>query len=102
MTVYLLHFAQPLGSQKHQAQHYVGFSTNSRTLKQRVAHHESGTSGVCIMRALRERGIAFTVAQVFKDKDRNFERKLKNTKNIKRYCPICNPKVRDYTPKEKL
>jgi len=30
MAVYILHFDQPLGSEKHHASHYVGFSTNKK------------------------------------------------------------------------
>lgn len=97
MSVYILHLQSPL----HHARHYVGYSKNGRTLAARIEHHEKGTAGCRFTQVLKERGIGFTVARVFKGKqfDRSFERHLKRTKNVKLYCPICNPNPRDYTPR---
>ena len=94
--VYILHLATPLAH----ARHYTGFSQNGRTLKERIAHHHAGTAHCRFTEVLHELGIGFEVARVFKNADRTFERKLKNTKHVARYCPICNPQPRAYHPKE--
>ena len=97
MSVYILHLDHPL----HHAKHYTGFSKNGRTLQERIEHHRNGTAGCRFTEAIRERGIGFVLARVFKDADRTFERKLKRTKKVTRYCPICNPDAPEYNPKEK-
>lgn len=96
--VYILHLDTPL---KH-ARHYVGFSTSSRTLEERLEHHRNGTAGCRFTEVLRELGITFTLAYVYQGKkyDRTFERRLKNTKHIPRYCPICNPNAIKFQDKE--
>ena len=99
MTVYLLHFDVPLGSERHHAQHYIGFSENGHTLSARIDHHRKGTSGVSIIRALKERGIGFILSRTFPGASRHFERRLKNTNNARVYCPICSKKPRVYKPK---
>jgi len=96
MTVYILHLESPF----HHARHYTGFSKNGRTLKVRVGHHENGTARCKFTDALHRNGIHFTLARIFKQADRNFERKLKKTHNVSRYCPVCNPENwRNYEPK---
>lgn len=95
--VYILHLETPLCH----ARHYVGFSRDGRTLKERIAHHRDGTARCRFTEVLHERGIGFVLACVFKQGDRTFERKLKNTNHTARYCPICNPHARKYHPKEK-
>lgn len=99
--VYLLHFDAPLGNEKHQALHYVGFSQNGRTLKARIEHHQNGSARCSITNALKEKGIGFQLATTFKKVERAFERKLKNTKKVARYCPICHPEgAQEYHPRE--
>lgn len=75
MAVYILHLDVPL----HHARHYVGFSTNERTLQERIEHHRRGTAKCVFTRVLMEKGITFTLARVFRGErfDRTFERKLK-------------------------
>ena len=54
MTVYLLHFSQPLGdphNPRGQAQHYIGSADN---VSQRIAAHREG-DGAAIMRACAAR-----------------------------------------------
>lgn len=99
MSVYILHLDTPL----HHARHYVGFSTNKRTLEERIEHHRRGTASCNFTKVLREVGITFTLAKVFAGKqfDRAFERKLKKTKAVPHYCPICNPNAPEYTPRKK-
>lgn len=84
MSVYILHFDTPL---KH-AKHYVGYASQ---VVLRIEHHRNGT-GARLTQVIREQGIGFQVAKVFTGTkyDRVFERKLKRTKNISRYCPICS------------
>lgn len=91
MAVYILHFSMKL----HHAQHYVGWASR---VNDRVEHHRNGT-GARLTQVLNELGIAYEVARVFKNADRSFERKLKNVKNTKFYCPICmGNKARNYQP----
>lgn len=96
MAVYILHLDTPL----HHAKHYVGFSTNRRTLRNRLEHHAHGTANCRFTQVLHQLGITFTLARLFKGNkyDRNFERKLKNTKAVPRYCPICAGEERPFTP----
>lgn len=98
MTVYILHLDAPL----HHAKHYVGFVVNGHTLKHRIAHHANGTAGCRFTQVLHDLGIGFQLARVFKCPkfDRSFERKLKKTKNVNYYCPICAGVERPYHPKE--
>lgn len=99
--IYILHLDSPL----HHALHYVGFSTDERTLAARIKHHRRGTANCRFTEVLRERGIGFTVARVMEG-DRTMERKLKRTKSIRDYCTICaekeGRKAREYHPKEQV
>ena len=97
--VYILHLDTPLAH----ARHYVGFSTNKRTLRERLIHHAKGTANCRFTQVLHDLGITFTLARVFRGKkyDRNFERKLKNTHDTARYCPICSGQELPYTPRRK-
>jgi len=55
-----------------------------------MAHHRGGT-GARYTQVAVERGIDLVVARVWEDQDRHFERRLKNYKNARLLCPICNP-----------
>lgn len=79
--VYLLHFDKPY---KH-AMHYIGWAEN---LDKRIAHHRNGT-GARLMQVLKAAGIGFSIAHVWPDQDKTFERKLKNRGSAKRFCPCC-------------
>ena len=81
-TVYLLHFKEP----HYHAQHYCGWTQH---LSSRIKKHRKGISGVALMKAIKEAGIGFKVAKLWRDKDRFFERRLKNLHNSPRLCPIC-------------
>lgn len=83
--VYLLHFERPLGSDLHQAQHYIGWALD---LAARMADHRAGR-GAAITRAALDRGIAFEVVRTWPDRDRLFERALKAQKRGPRLCPVC-------------
>ncbi len=41
------------------------------------------------MEVVKERGISFTVARTWPGQDRGFERKLKNSGGLSRYCGVC-------------
>jgi predicted GIY-YIG superfamily endonuclease len=81
--VYLIHFETPY---KH-ARHYIGFAEED--LDQRMKKHKDGL-GAKLMRAVTNAGIKWFVARLWKDGSRTFERELKNRKNAKYLCPVCN------------
>ncbi len=81
-TVYLLHFERAFGH----ARHYCGWT--SLSLEQRLKRHNT-SQGARLLLAVRRAGIKYTVAQVWENQDRNFERKLKNRGGLARVCPLC-------------
>jgi len=83
-VIYLLHFEQPI-SDKHTAQHYIGYAYH---LSSRIQQHLKGR-GARLTQVAKERGIPFVIARTWRG-DRTFERILKRRKNAtKRLCPIC-------------
>jgi predicted GIY-YIG superfamily endonuclease len=90
MSVYILHLDSPLAHAKH----YTGWSDH---VESRLDHHKNGT-GARFTQVCNERGITYQLALVI-DGDRTLERKLKNTKNVADYCPLCHEKPRIYHPK---
>jgi predicted GIY-YIG superfamily endonuclease len=80
--VYLIHFKTKL----HHAEHYLGFV--ERNLPQRIKKHKAG-AGAKLLAALNRAGIDWEVVRVWKDGDRHFERKLKNYKKARCFCPVC-------------
>jgi predicted GIY-YIG superfamily endonuclease len=93
MCVYLICFERPL----QHAHHYIGWA---KDLDRRLEHHRAGT-GANLMRVVGEAGIGWSVARVWPGEGRDFERRLKNTHNVRRYCPVCSgAQVRKYQPKE--
>lgn len=82
--VYLLHLNQPLGH----ARHYIGWAKDQRTLEARLDHHKTG-HGARFTQVCLQRDITWTVAKVFENGDKTFERKLKNRNGASRFCPIC-------------
>lgn len=93
MTVYVLHLDSPM---RH-ARHYCGYA---KDLVARLTHHKNGT-GARMLAVAKERAIGFILVRVWPDEGRGFERKLKNTKNISRYCPMCSRRARRYQTKDK-
>ncbi len=94
MTVYIIHFSRAISGR---VKHYIGFANN---LEGRLQHHRNG-SGARLTQVAAERGIEMILARTFAGADRSFERRLKNTKNAARYCPLCSGKrAREYHPKE--
>lgn len=82
MSVYLLHFSRPY---KH-AKHYIGWA---KRLEERIAHHRNGT-GARLTQVVASAGIDLLLARTWKDKGKDFERKLKNCKKASEFCPICS------------
>jgi predicted GIY-YIG superfamily endonuclease len=83
MTVYLLHFSEPL----HHARHYLGFSND---LEKRLRLHKAGwNNDARLLQVLRARDISFQLARIWPDGDRALERRLKRQHNSPRLCPIC-------------
>lgn len=79
--VYILELAAPLGSPKHQARFYVGYTTN---VEGRLWHHQRG-QGAAFTRAAVERGIGFSVALWLPGAGREVERAIKRSKNTQRW-----------------
>ena len=89
-TIYLIHLDRPI----YHAQHYIGFTAN---LPDRVRTHKSGR-GAKLLKHANELGIDYKVVRTWKGGQwvsdaRRLERKLKNLKNAKRLCPVCNQKL---------
>jgi hypothetical protein len=83
MAVYILHFSKPLAH----AQHYVGYSeTPESRLHRHIKRMEQP-----LLRAALQAGIKLTIARIYPDADRKFERQLKNRHKTADYCPLCNP-----------
>jgi putative endonuclease len=86
-TVYLLHFAEPIGnpdSPYGSASHYMGWTSD---LGPRLAAHRDG-AGAAIMRAVAKAGIDFEVARTWEG-GRQLERELKNRHDHPGLCPDC-------------
>lgn len=79
--VYLIHFDTPIAH----ARHYLGFTDN---LKKRLFQHEHG-KGARLLEVAKQRGIVWHCVRTWADATRTDERKFKNRKKIKRYCPMC-------------
>jgi predicted GIY-YIG superfamily endonuclease len=80
--VYLIHFSQKLSH----AQHYLGFVDGN--LKRRIRLHKSGR-GAKLLAAVNLNGIDWQVVRVWPEGDRELERKLKNYKKARCFCPVC-------------
>lgn len=86
-TVYLIHFDRPIGNPSNprgQAQHYIGWSEN---LPNRLQDHLKG-HGAAIMAFLSESKIGWQVVRTWVG-SRRLERKLKNRKQARHFCPVC-------------
>lgn len=87
--LYLIHFDTPLGSQRHQAQHYLGFVEGDLdSVQARLQEHRQGW-GARITAAANRAGITYDVVRTF-DGDRTRERQMKKWKKIAPHCPICS------------
>lgn len=87
-TIYLIHFDKPIGDMSNprsQALHYLGWT---KDLGKRLDRHSIGR-GSAIMRAVMNSGVGWKVVKTWPG-TRDEERRMKNQKNSKRYCPSCD------------
>jgi hypothetical protein len=82
---YLLHFDRPY---RH-ARNYIGWAETGR-LEARLGEHRAG-SGARLLAVVAAAGTDWTVARIWKDTDRYFERLLKVRRRATRLCPVCSP-----------
>lgn len=88
MAVYILHFEKAIGSAKHQAKHYSGFT--SRNIDVRLREHLAKSNPVPIVRAFVEKGIGYKIGKIWHNEGREFERHIKKVgRNIKDHCLVC-------------
>lgn len=85
MTVYLLHFSEPIAPGRHTCQHYIGYADD---LAPRIHAHAHG-QGARLTQVAVARGISFVVARTW-DGNRQLERQLKRRHDGPALCPICN------------
>jgi len=81
--IYLLHFDRPMSH----ARHYIGFAGD---VAARLREHQAGR-GARITQVAVGRGIELTLVRTWEG-GRHDERRLKQSKNGPRLCPICNEK----------
>ena len=84
-NIYLICFSSKLCHAKH----YLGFSFESP--KKRLELHKKG-KGAKILKRCNELGINYHITRTWENVTRHHERNLKNHKNSKKLCPICNSK----------
>jgi predicted GIY-YIG superfamily endonuclease len=102
MCVYLLHFTTPYtGTQRNPAaqrtqivRHYIGYTED---LEARIEAHRAG-NGARLVKVLADAGIGFVVSRSWPQESRAFERQLKNRKNSRKLCPLCNPALKEAPP----
>lgn len=102
-TIYLIHFERPVGlpddnrqakgrgprkGQVFGASHYCGFA---KDFEKRLEQHKNG-NGSKLCAAARRAGIAFSIVRTWEG-TRALERKIKNTRQLKGYCPVCKAEV---------
>lgn len=81
--VYLLCFDTPY---KH-SKHYCGWGKNVHT---RVdAQLQNKRTAAKFVKVVHRAGIKIHLARLWTGADRKFERKLKDSHNLKHYCPRC-------------
>lgn len=82
-VIYVIHFDRPL----QHARHYIGWTRDWVTFKQRMSHHRSG-NGAKLMKAVSEAGIEWRVTATYYA-DRNEERRMKKNHGASRFCDAC-------------
>jgi hypothetical protein len=87
MACYILCFSAPLGNERHQASHYLGWAPDRR-LRERIAQHLAG-QGAAITRYAVAHGITLTVSRVWPGETRTDERRHKTGAHPGRLCPRC-------------
>ena len=85
--VYLIRFEEKLSNL---VQYYLGWTIGDPL--ERLKTHRSGR-GAKILAACNENEIKYSIVRVWENESGDFERKLKNCKNHKRFCPVVNEKL---------
>jgi hypothetical protein len=90
VTLYLLHFSRPYV----RVQHYLGFTPDA-SIERRVGEHLAcnGKASPLIKAAIGA-GIGVSVAHQWPGGTRTDERRIKNRKDIPRWCPACGQNKR--------
>jgi predicted GIY-YIG superfamily endonuclease len=83
--VYLLHFNHLIGGR---ARHYIGWTNNLPRRLKRHRMKRKKSNRTAITRAAAKAGNDFNVARTWHATPA-FEKYLKQQKNAKRYCPLC-------------
>ena len=103
--VYLIHIhklddKEPDGPKLGQrVLHYVGFVKEDKDLEKRISEHRAGyDNGSKLLKAANEKNVSWEVVAIYPGENENFERKMKLTNKLSRYCPICNPDSYVKTP----
>jgi hypothetical protein len=91
-VVYLLHLSEKLAGRSN---HYMG---TTHSLDRRLHEHSQLATGAAMLRAARSHGITWVVVRTWPG-GHALERKLKNRKNHKQLCPICQGTMDDSTIK---
>lgn len=89
--LYILHFESKL----HHAGHYAG---SSIAIRRRIQSHREGR-GARLTQVLGEKGIGWRVAVVMQcdaAERRRLERKLKDRKKTRLFCPLCTTQPRSF------
>jgi predicted GIY-YIG superfamily endonuclease len=92
--VYLIHLSEPMAH----SQHYLGWT--NQELPKRLEQHKKG-NGARFTQVAVERGIKLLLVRVWAG-TRKLERKFKNRKNARRFCPLCNEPAKVCMPRIKL
>jgi hypothetical protein len=89
MAVYLLHSSVPLlRSDGTPVQHYVGWAPEGE-VGRRYHDHLKGRNRAQLVGAFLERGGTLIIGNVWKGRDRDFERRLKSMGHLARRCYQC-------------
>lgn len=92
LTMYLLHFNQPLAGKRH----YLGSTFDGR-LFQRMREHQRGSGG-SFTRRFSKAGIGFTLAALWTINRRQDEANRKRSGHLARICPLCTGEL-PFTPR---
>ncbi len=90
---YLICFGKPIGnsnSRHGQANHYLGYT--SKSLKQRLDQHRSGTGAKITRAASVEYKRELKITRHWNNGTRALEKELKRRHCPRHYCPQCNPR----------
>lgn len=99
MAVYVLELETPLGSERHSARYYVGWTRDETTLDARLRCHACG-KGARMLAAAAARGIGWRVVWFDPEGDRALEKAIKRQRNTRRW--LAQQQKNKQQTKEKL